>query len=855
MVDLQCFFRLICLFMLTQFSPAARGQCEFEWLPGSHSAGLPLSAGAQIVWDDGRGPALYVAGEFANAAGVICNRIFRWDGKTIETLGDGIDDGHVNTMTVFNDQLVIGGVFNSVSGLFTQSVAAWDGTQWHRMGSGLNGEVHALQVHDNELFVGGHIHISGQGPISRVGRWNGLQWQRVDGGPADVVFALESYDDRLVVGGYPSTFGNTINSSIAAWDGQNWSSLGPGITDDAVTDMKAHAGDLFVAGWFDSIGGMQIADCARWDGIAWHDAADISANIDSFLSVGNELFAGGFFRNDDESDHGIARWNGTEWRLDDRVMELTPSSNIDSIAMFDGMLHVAGGFRLVSNPECRNFTAFDAGAWRVPIPVNLSNYTDGEVGVLRTIGGTLYAGGAFDILEGSPVRDLARWTGTEWVPLGSGVDGPWVRDIIEYNGDLVAGGYLFQAGGINVHNVARWDGAQWHAFGGGVNGNVFTLAEYRGDLIVGGFFTEVDQMPAIAVARWDGSAWHPMDLPGGNGSACNRLIVYNGQLIAAVGLVNQGLHLLVWNGTGWEPFAGTGPIGVGSLHEHCGDLYVSGIFSSIAGESARNIARWDGQNWWPLANGITSMATVMASYGDDLIVGGLFDQAGGTNARRIARWDGSQWHAFGTGVSGFIYSGGSRDGLAGILHGLAVLDNTIVVGGAFTIANGSVSTGLARIESSCEPTRAELADLNVILGTVLVGNLDSLREDDDHVLRLRSAIGFSQFEPNLTRVRVGALNALGTATSINVSVTARIDHPNGTATIRMRDWATGQFITVDEYVISTMEETQTVEDLSAAQFLVSCDNRIEIEHQIVVVATFSVLGFIAELEQVEVETY
>lgn len=88
--------------------------------------------------------------------------------------------------------------------------------------------------------------------------------------------------------------------------------------------------------------------------------------------------------------------------------------------------------------------------------------------------------------------------GTNWSALGSGI--LWGADFFPYSAgvhalvavgtDLYAAGYFFTAGGIGIAGIARWDGTKWWAIGSGVNGRVRALAaDEHGHLFVGGDFT------------------------------------------------------------------------------------------------------------------------------------------------------------------------------------------------------------------------------------------------------------------------------------------------------------------------------------------------------------------------------
>src|SRR6185503_7161916 len=72
---------------------------------------------------------------------------------------------------------------------------------------------------------------------------------------------------------------------------------------------------------------------------------------------------------------------------------------------------------------------------------------------------------------GVPASRIARWEGSSWAPLGSGVGGQVLALGVfdDGGGDaLYAGGALLAAGGNALGRIARWNGAAWSALGTGI---------------------------------------------------------------------------------------------------------------------------------------------------------------------------------------------------------------------------------------------------------------------------------------------------------------------------------------------------------------------------------------------------
>src|SRR5258708_23927701 len=89
------------------------------------------------------------------------------------------------------------------------------------------------------------------------------------------------------------------------------------------------------------------------------------------------------------------------------------------------------------------------------------------VAALAVSGSDLYAGGSFTNAGASAAVNIAKWNGSNWNALGSGMSGdyPSVQALAESGGDLYAGGYFTTAGGGAANSIAKRNGSNWSALG------------------------------------------------------------------------------------------------------------------------------------------------------------------------------------------------------------------------------------------------------------------------------------------------------------------------------------------------------------------------------------------------------
>jgi len=290
--------------------------------------------------------------------------------------------------------------------------------------------------------------------------------------------------------------------------------------------------------------------------------------------------------------------------------------------------------------------------------------------------GSLYAGGQFNV--GVNVG-AARWNGSDWVALGSGLHNN-VFSLAFYNDQLFAGGQFTVAGGGPANYLAFWNGSAWEAMASEPDNHVDALKVNADTLYIGGAFTTIGAIGANRAAQYNGGIWSGLSAGMTDGGvlslACDPSgIVYAGGSFTMVEggtvvnyIAKHHAHA-VWNGVG----GGMNHSVYALIFDAAGNLYAGGSFTTAGGELRNRLAKWDGTKWSALGSGMNEIVYALAfDTAGNLYAGGAFTTAGGVNASKIAKWDGSQWSAVGTNVNingsiktltfdsaGNLYAGGS----------------------------------------------------------------------------------------------------------------------------------------------------------------------------------------------------
>jgi trimeric autotransporter adhesin len=412
---------------------------------------------------------------------------------------------------------------------------------------------------------------------------------------------------------------------------------------------------LLVLGGTFSIPGIGATHLATFDPTTHRWGAFAEQPNDSVTAIAvmpnGDLAIGGYFTAVGQSAAGrVARWNGTSWTTlaGGLAMAGTLYANVTAMqAMPNGDLIVAGGFTSAGGVAAQGIARWDGSLWSP-----LGTGVQGVTSMALRANGHLLVGGTFAAAGGVFAPRIAEWNGNSWAALSTGMD--WeVYAIVEMpNGDVVASGFFALAGGVPVQNIARWDGSTWHAMNG-VDGRPRSLHLLpNGDLLAGSVET-VPAGPVLGVARWDGTQWTPHAMLI-TGHVSSMVSAPNGDLFVGGDLTKVGstpVNMVArWDGATWHPLTlGLDDAVRGFTNLPNGDLVAIGSFRHAVGAVVDHVGRYDGQGWsaigtWSATNPRPTFPTCALYHPQHGLLVGNSDGLG------VRRWDGTVWQPFGSNV-------------------------------------------------------------------------------------------------------------------------------------------------------------------------------------------------------------
>ncbi len=366
-------------------------------------------------------------------------------------------------------------------------------------------------------------------------------------------------------------------------------------------------------------------------------------------------------------DESARKLSGSVARVESPLGSSSGWSSLSDVPGVDGIvyaivrgpsnvLYVGGSFPTAGGVFANNVARWDGQRWSA-----LGSGTNGPVRAFAfDSSGNVYVAGEFTSAGGVPARHVAKWNGNAWSALGSGMSGGQITRVlalaVDNAGVLHAAGDFTSAGGVPANMIAKWTGSQWAPLGTGLNNFAYALLkDASGNLVVGGAFSQAGGLSAPNVARWNGTVWSAVGntsvLPVIEGLALHPA---SGD-IAAVG----GRNAYRWNGSVWS--------GVGSLpttssltavaFDDAGTIYAAGGMLQTTGGGGL-VVRQNGNSWALFGSSSGPDETLPSRYyyaiatdaTGKVYVGGNIHDSDSTSARGIATWSGSAWVSVGPGI-------------------------------------------------------------------------------------------------------------------------------------------------------------------------------------------------------------
>ncbi|HEY3854838.1 MAG TPA: Ig-like domain-containing protein [Verrucomicrobiae bacterium] len=486
-----------------------------EWNSLGFGSGETVKA---LVIRDGQ---LYASGSFTNIGGITASNVARWDGTQWSALGSGLAGGNIDALVFKDGQLYAGQGVTQQGGSTPTEIFKWDGTNWSALPQGLVAQnysgVFALAATENKLLAGGVFTKAGSAVVDYIASWDGQNWGALNNGlGGNDVFSVAAQGTNVYLGGdFTSAAGTPVNR-IARWDGAHWWPLGSatnnGVNQTVNTIAQSASGGIYVGGGFTQAGGVTANYVAQWNGTNWASLGNGASNgfngaVNALLvNSSGELFAGGSFTQAGGiAATNIAMWNGQTWS----PMATGLKGIVLSLASQGTDLYAGGTFSTASGLTVNNVARWDGSKWNAIGAGIGTSFPQIMVHALATRGSEIFAGCSSSSGTGVTAPFVVRWDGANWTEVASNLTMPGatvsIRALDVVGNDLYAGGIFTMINSLSTASVARWDGTNWFPLGTGIQGNdpiVYALASQGNELLAGGSFNVAGAKPSTLFGRW-----------------------------------------------------------------------------------------------------------------------------------------------------------------------------------------------------------------------------------------------------------------------------------------------------------------------------------------------------------------
>jgi hypothetical protein len=453
---------------------------------------------------------LIAGGVFLHADSLFVDNLAAWNGSSWESMGYSTGMW-IYALAVVGDSLVAAG---------SRGTITFHGDTADYSGADLYSRLFCVAPYGGGYVIGGQLVAFDPGTqnarafgvaLNSGGTWHGFEpWTAGMRGLTGVsgveVQALETYRDSLVAMGIFSFAGDPPGwdpiPTIASWDGAAWHPFPrPDLYGGFPTQLLAWNDTLYVGGSFSVSDDSTAVESPvlRYAGGSWGRLGSLSLYPSALGVYRGEIFVAGQRPAMTGAKTEIYRFHDGLWELvGSAASGFSTYTTIGTMIEYDGKLVIGGSFDGISGVPAVSVASWDGSRWET---MNLESqpYYYPHPGITHLIvhNGALVAAG---VLPGyaSPVL---QWERTSWKPVGA---------IAGYGVHVAsAGNEIYLAGLIDIGNglragLARWSGQEWEPLGSGTNDQVNALKPWRESLYVGGRFTMAGGHSSFGMGRWDG---------------------------------------------------------------------------------------------------------------------------------------------------------------------------------------------------------------------------------------------------------------------------------------------------------------------------------------------------------------
>ncbi len=636
----------------------------------------------------------------------------------------------------------IGGTFTTV-GTETRNRLARinaDGSV-HAWNPNASGIVRTIVVSGSDVYVGGDFNgvnsINGTLTRNRLAKLNNTDgtadatWDPNAGGS---VYAIAISGSDIYVGGSFTTInGTTTRNRLAKLnntDGTADATWNPNAS-GSVYAIAISGSYIYVGGAFsgaNSINGTltrnYLAKLNNTDGTAAAWNPNALGNVNSIAISGSDIYVGGAF-NGSNSINGtltrnrLAKLNNTDGTAD-ATWDPNASGTINVITINGSDIYVGGQFTTINGVTARSRIARLNNTDGIA-DANWDPSANSTVLTIAINGSDMYVGGTFMQMNRTTRNNIARFSKTtgefdpNWNPNADNT----VYSVVINGTDIYLGGVFVNIGGQARNKLAKvnnTDGSVDATWTPNANDHVFYMVTDGSNLYVAGTFTAVGGQSREALAKLNftnGNAdatWNPN--PAGSrdvyGIAIDGSDIYVSGYFGTIGGQTRN-RIAKLNNTNGNADATWNPNANGSytrrLAVDASGVYAVGDFDTVGGQPRNRIARLnktngDADSWNPNAN---STCSAIALYGSDVYVGGGFSTIGGQSRKSIAKLNNID------GLADLTWNPNASTTVFSIL-----LDGgDIYVGGGFTTMGGASQPYFALFTDRTLPVKLSLFSANV----------------------------------------------------------------------------------------------------------------------------------------------